>query len=491
MTADSGLYESVISEVGRDKRICFVSGNFNVLHPGHMRLLKFAAELSDFLFVGVNMDTTPGVTVPGPERLANIRELSLVKYAVLLDEPAPSFIAKLKPAIVVKGREFEGRENPEQKVVDSYGGRLVFGSGETQFVSYSLLDEEFADTNRSTIVKPSEYPQRHGFTLDGLRTWLKKVEGIRVLVIGDLIIDDYITCDPLGMSQEDPTIVVTPIETKTFVGGAGVVSAHARGLGASVQFFTVVGADDASAFAYRNLQAQGIGVHAFTDDTRPTTRKQRYRAAGKTLLRVNHLRQHAVSQALWRNMLAQIEERLPHTDLILFSDFNYGCLPQPLVEAVVERARARKIPMAADSQASSQISDISRFKGMSIITPTEREARLALRDTSSGLAVLANGLVQQAEAEAVIITLGSEGLLVHGKDQGTYYTDKLPAMNKAPKDVAGAGDSLFTATSLALCAGAGIWESVYLGSIAAACQTGRVGNAPLKLADLLVELGNA
>lgn len=489
-TADSQIAE-IVAKAGHASRITFVSGNFNVLHPGHLRLLKFAAEVGDFLLVGVNMDDTPGVTVPGNERLANVLSLSIVRHAVLLDDHVVSFLAKLKPAVVVKGREFENLPNPEQEVVDSYGGRLLFGSGEMVFSSYSLLDQEYSRTDHSTIVKPTGFLERHGFGFADLKASLAKFAGLRVMVIGDLIIDDYITCDPLGMSQEDPTIVVTPIETKTFVGGAGVVSAHARGLGADVSFFTVVGSDEAATFAQERLDGLGIAVNAFTDDTRPTTRKQRYRATGKTLLRVNHLRQHAISQPLIRSMMSRIEAQLDEVDLLLFSDFNYGCLPQPLVDAIARSAAKRKIPMAADSQASSQISDISRFKGMRLITPTEREARLAMRDTNSSLPILAGELVKASGAESAVITLGQEGLLVYGWHGKEFMTDRLPAFNSAPKDVAGAGDSLFTTSSMALCAGLDIWQSVYLGAVAAACQVGRVGNAPLDLTDLVKELETA
>ena len=173
----------------------------------------------------------------------------------------------------------------------------------------------------------------------------------------------------------------------------------------------------------------------------------------------------------------------------MFADFNYGCLPQNLVDRIAEMASARGIPMTADSQASSQMSDISRFRGMTLVTPTEREARLALQDTSSGLAFLAEGLRDRAKAKNVIITLGGEGMLVHGLgENGQNLTDRLPAMNSSPKDVAGAGDSLFTAASIALCTGADIWRSAYLGAVAAACQVSRVGNSPLQTRDILTEL---
>jgi rfaE bifunctional protein kinase chain/domain len=483
------LAQVVRAEAGPGRRICFVSGNFNVLHPGHLRLLRFAMDLAEYVVIGLMPDQTPGVTVPAALRKESLDSVALVNRTVLLPDGPEAFIAALKPEFVVKGSEFAEAHNDELAVVERYGGKLVFGSGEMQFSSLALLDKEFTETNPSAIVKPKDFLRRHGFGATGLQAALEKLKGMRVLVIGDLIVDDYITCDALGMSQEDPTIVVTPIETKTFVGGAGVVAAHAKRLGAEVSYFTVLGRnDEAATYARAWLGEQGIDVCALNDETRPTTRKQRFRANGKTLLRVNHLRQHAISLALVKTFVRQIEERLAKTDLILFSDFNYGCLPQGLVDAITVRATERGVMMAADSQASSQMADISRFKRMDLITPTEREARLAIRDTQAGLAVVAERLRVAAEAKCVVITLGSEGMFILAPQDDRHVADRLPAFNTAPKDVAGAGDSLFTTASIAMCAGVDVWQSLYLGATAAALQVGRVGNAPLSLADLKREL---
>ncbi len=476
------------TKAGGADRISFVSGNFNIVHPGHLRLLRFAAETGDFLVVGLNPDGEPGTTLPAEMRLDAVRAIGLVNHALILPEPVDAFIGRLQPRFVVKGKEYENRSNIEAPIVAAYGGKLMFSSGETQFSSLNLLHREFRETNFSTVRKPLDFLKRHGFTLPELKDALARFAGIRVLVIGDLILDEYLTCDALGMSQEDPTIVVTPIDSKVFVGGAGIVAAHARGLGATVDYVSVVGADERAAYATTALDCFGVRTHLFADETRPTTLKQRFRAGGKTLLRVNHLRQHAIGKEILAEMAARIESLLDRTDLILFADFNYGCLPQALVDRVASAAKARGIPMGADSQASSQISDISRFRNMRIITPTEREARLALRDSDSGLVVLAERLQKAAEAENVIVTLGSEGILLHALDGGTHRTDRLPAFNTAPKDVAGAGDSFFTCASLALCAGENIWRACYLGSLAAACQVSRLGNTPLSTHDLINEI---
>jgi len=472
---------------GGAKRIVFVSGNFNVVHPGHLRLLKFAAEAGDFLIVGVSDDTTPGVTVPAEMRLEGVRAVSFVDHAILLEESPECFIAKLQPQVVVKGKEHETADNPERSVLETYGGKLLFGSGEVRFSSLNLLQREYFELNLSTISIPQDYPLRHNFTLSDLKHALHKIQGLRALVIGDLIIDEYINCDPLGMSQEDPTIVLTPIESKTFVGGAGIVAAHARGLGAEVEFLTVTGADEAAEYAEEALSKYNVNATLFPDDTRPTTTKQRFRAHNKTLLRVNHLRQHPITPDLMKRVLSAIEQRLSRIDVLLFSDFNYGCLPQALVESICEKASAYGIMMTADSQASSQFADISRFKGMGLITPTERESRLALRDFESGLVSISERLRQVARATNVVVTLGSEGLMVHAAERDEYCTDRLPAFNSAPRDVAGAGDSLFTCCSLAICAG-DAWQAVYLGALAAACQVSRVGNIPINVNDIASEL---
>ena len=148
--------------------------------------------------------------------------------------------------------------------------------------------------------------------------------------------------------------------------------------------------------------------------------------------------------------------------------------------------------MVADSQSSSQLGDVSRFKGMMLLTPTEREARLAVRDFESGLVVLAEKLRKKARAKNVVMTLGAEGLLAHAATATSdeFTTDRLSAFNTSPKDSAGAGDSLLTCSSMALAVGADLWKSIYLGSIAAACQVSRVGNVPISIKDIKQELAD-
>jgi rfaE bifunctional protein kinase chain/domain len=477
-------------------RTVFVSGHFNVLHPGHLRLLRFAKEYGGRLIVAVESDRLAGTAahVPQQLRLEGVQSNSWVDEAFIMDEPVASAIARLRPEFVVKGKEHESTFNQESEALAQYGGKLLFSSGETVFSSLDLIRKEFREFDSRSITLPQDYLARHGIESKRLATLLQQFARLRVCVVGDLIVDEYITCQPLGMSQEDPTIVVTPIDSTCFIGGAGIVAAHAAGLGASVRFISVTGADAARDFAVKGLSEAGVQSHLVLDDSRPTTLKQRYRCKGKSLLRVSHLHQGAISLAHQAQIQSEIEQALDKIDLLVFSDFNYGCLPQPLVEQIIQKTKRHGVMLAADSQSSSQVGDISRFRGMDLITPTEREARISTRNHENGLVVLAESLRHQSSAQNILLKLGEEGLLIHaGSDQmlgqaNDWLTDRVDALNSAPKDVAGAGDSLLITSAMALACGSTIWEAACLGSVAAAVQVGRVGNTPLSIEELLQEL---
>ena len=475
-----------------DKTTVLVSGAFNVLHPGHLRLLRFAKECGDQLIVAVNSDRIAmgGAYVPEDLRLEVVQSNNWVDEAFLIDEPIAQVIARLQPNIVVKGKEHETKFNPELSVLEVYGGRLIFSSGETVFSSIDLLRSEFLQSKSGVIELPTDYMKRHSISIERLLSLINSFSRLKVCVIGDLLVDEYITCEALGMSQEEPTLVVTPLDTARFLGGAGIVAAHAAGLGASALFISVAGNDMHSTFARGALDQAGVTSHLLIDDSRPTPHKQRYRSKGKSLLRVNHLHQRSISVALQAQLQKQFELIVPGIDLLVFSDFNYGCLPQALVHSLIGVANSQKVRLAADSQSSSQVGDISRFRGMDLITPTEREARISTRNHEEGIVVMAEQLRKQALANNILIKLGEEGVLVHAGETDPHFglDDRISALNSAPKDSSGAGDSMLISSALTLASGGNIWEAACVGSLAAAIQVGRMGNIPLSAHELLQEI---
>ena len=479
------------SLAGPRSRIVFISGIFNTIHPGHARLFKYAHEQGDILVVGVLDDhLAPGAILDSKERLTAVSAISFINYSFVLQDFPEEFIASLRPATVVKGLEYRDQLNPEKAVVEGYGGRLLFSSGESLFSSLDLLRNEVLEVDHSAIRVSKEFLKRHDIEMSDLEARIQGIQKMRIAVIGDTIIDEYVTCDAVGLSREDPTVVVRPLYSRTFLGGAGIVSAHARSLGCQVNFFTVLGLDQNGKNALDFLSEYKVDVNAFHDDTRPTTHKKRFRAQDKTMLRVNTFSEIGISDLIQDEIFNALVNKDFSYDLIILSDFNYGILPQSLVNRITELALKNGIPIIADSQTSSQTGDISRYTNMSLITPTEQEVRVALRDSTSGLAQVASALMHKSSCKSLIVTLGSEGIFIQSKDRDrkNWLSDRLPAFNNLARDTAGAGDALLVAAGLAVASGASVWEAAYLGSIAAACQVSRIGNLPLTQNEMMVEL---
>jgi rfaE bifunctional protein kinase chain/domain len=297
------------------------------------------------------------------------------------------------------------------------------------------------------------------------------------------------------MSQEEPTIVVTPIDKIKFIGGAGIVAAHASGLGSNATLISVVGDDELANFATNELQKYNVDVEFIIDGNRPTTLKQRFRSRGKSLLRINIMHQDLICVSLQEMIFNKVKSIIKDLDLVVFSDFNYGCLPKNLVDKITKLAKLNNVFISADSQSSSQIGDIGRFKEMDLITPTEHEARISMRNNTDGLVILAEKLRSHSRSKYILLKLGEEGVIIHSKDfnnikthGSSKATDSIPSLNTYPKDVAGAGDSMLITSSLALASGANIFESSLLGSISASIQIGRVGNTPLKSQEIISEI---
>lgn len=468
-----------------------VTGAFNVLHPGHIRLLKFAKSCGDTLIVGVYADKLAGDNVDRKEEVRKeaIRSIDFVDECLLISDNLFKFIRVTKPDLIVKGKEFEARHNHEAEVVKSYGGTLIFSSGESEFSCSQ--SEDFAEKDYPLASqKVNNFMDRHGITRERLTEIVRSFSSKKICVLGDTIIDEYIDCFPLGMSQEEPTLVVSPQKTERFLGGAGIVASHASKMGAKVNFFSVVGKDQGQYFVKECLDNFKVDHCLLLDAARPTTLKQRFRSQGKSLLRVSTLSQRNISSNLQKTLISKFKKNAADFDLVIFSDFNYGALPQSTINEVIGIAKANNTFVAADSQSSSQFGDISRYVDADLITPTEREARLALQNNDDGLVILADKLMEKTRSKYIILKLNADGMLAQKSErlETTSHTEQIEALNRNPIDISGAGDSVLTIASLAMICGATLWEASLLGSIVASIQVGRTGNIPISDKEIIEAL---
>ena len=410
--------------------IVFVSGKFRVIHAGHMRLLRTATDFGQKLVVALDTD---GLTVEEIHWRANIlKNIEYVDKVIEFDGNIEKVLLDVRPDIVIKGHEFRNAQNQESKVISTYGGKLVFTSGANFYSESDLIGSNDSEFVEKLATMPQEFMMRNKITTDRLLEVIKDFSKLRVCVVGDLIFEEYINCHPLGMSHEEPTVVVTPVDKRRYFGGAGIVAAHCKSLGAKTTFVTVTGEDETSSWAKEKASEYELDSVNVVDKSRPTTLKQRYRSGTQTLLKISHLTQEFLDSEKEFELVEKFSKIAGDIDVLILSDFSYGVLSPQIVGRILAIATNHRIFVSADSQSSSQIGNLGKFKNIDLISATEREARLELKDNTSGLVVVAEGLRKTMNSKNLLLKMGGDGVLISAQDYSgeMLATDEIAAINR-------------------------------------------------------------
>ena len=470
----------------------FISGNFNIVHPGHIRLFKFAKKLGKNLVVAIKSDTLSKTEAYVDEKLRfdALKNISLIDKLYIERKSVNKLILKLKPNIIVKGKEYKDKKNPEEEILKKINGKLIFSKDNVNFSSSDLLTKEFNNTDQNKKLI-SQYLLRNKINKKKLINGITNFKKLNACVIGDLIVDEYNYCEPIGMSREEPVIVMKFNDKKKFIGGAGAVASYGRKLCKNVYFISVMGKDKISSFVNSELKKRKIINNIVVDNSRPTTLKVRFRDKQKSLLRVSYLESSQIDMHLQDKLYNNFKKISNKIDLVIFSDFNYGCLPKKLINRISSLCIKKNILMTADSQSSSQEGDISRYKKMDLITPTEKEARICVLDSEIGIEGLIKKIKGKSKSKNVILKLGPEGIIISRFLKNKVKVDRLPAVGKGEAiDVSGAGDAMLTISSLSLVSNLNIWEASFLGSIAAGISINKYGNVPISFDELVKDINS-
>ena len=306
----------------------------------------------------------------------------------------------------------------------------------------------------------------------------------RILVVGDLMLDEYVWGTVRRISPEAPVPVVAVIRETKSPGGAANVALNIAGLGSQVEVAGVVGDDAPGREVARILRKQGVGIAGLVRDARrPTTVKTRVIAHSQQVVRVDREERESPGDGPKKALRAAVLGRMKGCAGVVLSDYRKGTLPRDLVKEIIEAARDRRIFVAVDPK---QI-DIAYYRGCTLITPNRSEAESALggRELSGDLEIGEGGklLLRRCGAKAVLITRGEEGMTL--VERGNRAVFHIPAIARQVYDVTGAGDTVIGTLAAAIGSGASIREAALLANLAAGVVVGEVGTARITTEKLL------
>lgn len=322
-----------------------------------------------------------------------------------------------------------------------------------------------------------------------VRTLLRAARSRRLLVVGDVMLDQFVWGDVRRISPEAPVPIVEFREESFMPGGAANVARNLTALGAQTELFGVVGADPAADQLKRILDREAVqcGGLVVAED-RPTGLKTRVIAHSQHVVRIDRERRGPLAPAVAERLWKQVVDRLPGADAVLIGDYAKGVVTQPLLEALRQECRARGVWLSADPKPANEL----QLKGLSLITPNRKEAfELAGRDDDGALpnplgdrALLevADHLLATLEPALLLITLGAQGMLLARRGHPPFH---VPTVAQEVFDVSGAGDTVIASFSLAIAAGASPVEAAIFSNHAAGVVVGEVGTATVTPTELV------
>ena len=308
-----------------------------------------------------------------------------------------------------------------------------------------------------------------------------------VLVLGDLMMDEYLCGAVRRISQEGPVMVVEVESDEFKPGGAANVGNNLQALGAHVVIAGVVGDDEGGRLLQSDLAAWNIDVSGvITDPTRPTTRKTRVIAQNQQVIRVDREQTQPVSEAVAQRLIHHISASIKDVDAVLVSDYRKGVLTPEIAKTVIGIAAQAGKPLITNPKPSSA----PWLAGAQVLSLNRSEAedlgrrRLGVDAYSDD--IFGEALRSELDVDTLVITWGARGLS-YWRRNGEYRY--VPAHRVEVADVAGAGDTTISAMTLAVLAGATTYESAVIANRAGACVVRKSGVATLT-ADELLRAGN-
>jgi rfaE bifunctional protein kinase chain/domain len=313
--------------------------------------------------------------------------------------------------------------------------------------------------------------------------YIGRFPSCRLLVVGDIMLDEYVWGDVRRISPEAPVPVVAVIRDTRTLGGAANVALNVASLGAGVDVAGLVGADPAGREITRMLRNRGIGVAGLVvDPDRPTTVKTRVIAHQQQVVRVDREKKEPPTDKPRNVLKTHVLAALGRADGVVLSDYRKGALSRELVEEVAAAARKKGVFVAVDPKQT----DFAYYRGCTVITPNKAEAEAALggRELLGDLAIWKGGkaLLRKTGASAILLTRGEEGMSLVERGRRTFF--HIPAQGRQVFDVTGAGDTVIGTLATGLGAGAPLRDAALLANVAAGVVVGEVGTAPITVEKL-------
>ena len=474
----------VLPLMRKNKNVVLCHGCFDLLHIGHIRHFRQAKKFGDILVVTITPDryVDKGLGRPAfseairAEAIASLKEVDYV--AINKWTTAENTIRLLKPDYYAKGSEFKndksdytGKIDSEKAVVEEIGAELIF-TDDIVFSSTNLINRFLSDKPEEIQEFMDLFRLRH--KLDEIHGFLDKMESLKVMVIGDTILDDYHYCDPLGKSNKDPVMALQYKSNDLFAGGVLAVANHVANFAQKVRLVSVRGEQNSYKEFISEKLAENITPHFEVQPDAPTLIKRRFLDgySFNKLFEVYIMKNMGLPNDMDAKLCEMVRDELADYDMVIAADFGHGAISPKMIQTLCENAPFLSVNTQANA-GNRGFHTISSYQRADFISLAEHEIRLETRIENGPLRPMMDSLAEKLKCRNFVVTRGRKGCLVRGKN-GSYIA--CPSLTMNVVDRVGAGDAFFSIASMASFLGADDELIGFLGNMIGAMAVEIIGN---------------
>ena len=493
---DFSNIEKILKPIKRKgKKIVCCHGVFDLLHIGHLKHFKSAKKYGDILIVSVTPDKfiQKGFGRPyfkSEQRMESLASIEVIDFVILNKSVnAIDIINKIKPNYYVKGPDYKnfkddvtGQIKKEELAVKKNGGKLVFTEDHT-YSSSSILNQ-FADTY-NLPQKKFIHKIKTKINLNNFNKQINKLQDLKVLVIGEAIIDKYVFCETLGKSGKEPHLVLRNLREEVYLGGALSIARNVSDFCKKITILSMLGQEKEYEKYIKKILTKKIKSQFLYKLKSPTIVKKRYleHITNNKVLGIYTLNDELLNKKDESIFEKMILKEIKKHDVVIVSDYGHGLITKKLAKLLCKNSKFLALNAQANASNTGYHS-IQKYKGVDCVVINETELRQELRDKNEKLDILTKKLTKMIGINNLVITRGSGGAILYSsKDKKYFY---CPAFASKVVDKIGAGDSMLSIMSILIKSNFKNIISIFLGSLAGAISVGEMSNkVPIKKTKLL------
>lgn len=469
------------------KKVVLCHGVFDLIHPGHIIHFEQAKNMGDVLVVSV---TSEKFVRKGPGRpyfndnlrMKFLESISIIDYVMLSENDTVDDIVEIvEPDIYVKGDEYSkpknditGKISEEQELVEKHGGQIRFTSGQV-FSSTRLINTALSGLPDDVRCYMEQFRKKH--SMKEIKEYVEKINSLKVLVIGDVIIDKYTYCSVQGIMSKDMGYSARLKGVEEYFGGAAAIARHLSSFTENVTLMSVIGNEENIRLRMFDKLANRIKLNLVYSDKVPTIVKRRYltlnekRDEYRKVFAINNIPDKpGYEEHIKKKFAEKLRENIEHYDVIFLCDFGHGLVDDSVMDIVQDKAEYLVLNCQTNSS-NKGMNIITKYHRADVFTLDQQEIALAYPSYSEDEETKLKKLSQHLKGSGWL-TRGALGAMQICNDE----TEICPAFTLSVKDTIGAGDAFLSLAGIFAAAGAPIEVGTFMGNIGGALGANIVGN---------------